>query len=297
MTQPATSILFLCVANSARSQMAEGLGRMILGDRARVQSAGSRPSRVNPYAIEVMKELGVDLAAHHSKSVDSIDPASVDTVITLCAEEVCPAFLGEARRLHWPIPDPASEDPSLSREEMLVRFRSARDTIRTMIESLARGASAASDAKAVVAPARAEDLAEVEALLHSLDLPLAGLRQEYPGGYVIVREGGALVGVAGLEIYDRVGLLRSVAVAPSRQGTGLGQVLVADRLRAASDRGLDAVYLLTTTAPEFFRRLGFVPARRDEVPPSLAVSPEFADVCPASATCLAWRPIWTTWPT
>jgi thioredoxin type arsenate reductase len=292
MTQPAKSILFLCVANSARSQMAEGLGRMILGDRARVQSAGSRPSRVNPYAVEVMKEVGVDLASHHSKSVDSIDPASVDTVITLCAEEVCPVYLGTARRLHWPIPDPASEDPSLSREEMLARFRSARDTIRARIESFARGASrAADDGQAAVAPARAEDLAEVEALLHSLDLPLTGLRQDYPGGYVLVREGGALVGVAGLEIYDRVGLLRSVAVAPSRQGTGLGQALVADRLRAASDRGLEVVYLLTTTAPEFFRKRGFVPARRDEVPPSLAASPEFVSVCPSSATCLAWRPV------
>ena len=131
-------ILFLCVANSARSQMAEGLGRMIFGDRAIVQSAGSEPSRVNPYAIEVMRELGVDLTSHRSKSVQTIDPASVDTVITLCAEEVCPVFLGKARRLHWPIPDPASKDPSLSNDQMLTRFRSARDTIREMLERFAR---------------------------------------------------------------------------------------------------------------------------------------------------------------
>jgi arsenate reductase len=128
------SILFLCVANSARSQMAEGLGRMIFGDRIAVQSAGSEPSHVNPYAIEVMRELGVDLTAHRSKSVQTIDPSSVDTVITLCAEEVCPVFLGKARRLHWPIPDPASRDSSLPREEMLSRFRTARDTLRDMLE-------------------------------------------------------------------------------------------------------------------------------------------------------------------
>lgn len=284
---PAKSILFLCVANSARSQMAEGLGRMILGDRARVQSAGSRPSRVNPYAMEVMHELGIDLAAHHSKSVDSIDPAGVDTVITLCAEEVCPVYLGRAERLHWPIPDPASEDPSLSREQMLARFRTARDTIRAMIESFAREALAAA---AGVARARGEDRAEVEALLRDVALPLEGLGDQYPGAYAIVREAGALVGVAGLEIYDRAGLLRSVAVAPSRQGTGLGQALVAERLQAARAQGLEAVYLLTTTAPAFFQRLGFVPARRDEVPAALAASPEFAGVCPSSATCLVWRP-------
>lgn len=131
------SILFLCVANSARSQMAEGLARWILGDRVPVMSAGSEPSHVNPYAIEVMRELGVDLTTHHSKSVQTIDPSVVGTVITLCAEEVCPVFLGKARRLHWPIPDPASKDPSIPREEMLARFRTARDTIRGMIERFA----------------------------------------------------------------------------------------------------------------------------------------------------------------
>lgn len=137
MTQTNQSILFMCVANSARSQMAEGLGRMIFGDRMPVQSAGSEPSTVNPYAIEVMGELGVDLAKHHSKSVEIIDPTTVGTVITLCAEEVCPVFLGKATRHHWPVPDPASKDPSLSREEMLSRFRTARDSIRAKIEQYA----------------------------------------------------------------------------------------------------------------------------------------------------------------
>ena len=137
MSDEAKSILFLCVANSARSQMAEGLGRMIFGDRVRVQSAGSEPSKVSPFAVEVMRELGVDLSAHHSKSVQTIDPATVGTVITLCAEEVCPVFLGKARRLHWPIPDPASKDPSIAREQMLTRFRTARDTIRGMLDRFA----------------------------------------------------------------------------------------------------------------------------------------------------------------
>ena len=129
------TILFLCVANSARSQMAEGLARKLFGARMAVQSAGSEPSRVNPFAIEVMKEVGVDLTTHHSKSVQTIDPLAVGTVITLCAEEVCPAFLGQARRLHWPIEDPATQDSSLPREEMLSRFRTARDQIQARLES------------------------------------------------------------------------------------------------------------------------------------------------------------------
>lgn len=129
--------MFLCVANSARSQMAEGLARKLLGARVTVQSAGSSPAVVNPWAVEVMREVGVDLTTHTSKSVDTIDPASVGTVITLCAEEVCPVFLGGARRLHWPIPDPASTDPSLSRDEMLARFRAAREQIQARLEVFA----------------------------------------------------------------------------------------------------------------------------------------------------------------
>jgi arsenate reductase len=129
------SLLFLCVANSARSQMAEGLARALYRDDVRVQSAGSRPTRVNPLAVEALAEVGIALDGHASKSVEGIEAASVDTVVTLCAEEVCPVFLGAARRLHWPLPDPASDDPSIPREQLLERFRAARDEIRRRLET------------------------------------------------------------------------------------------------------------------------------------------------------------------
>ena len=130
-----TRILFLCVANSARSQMAEGLARRLFPGLT-VQSAGSRPSQVNPYALEVLAEVGLDLSSHTSKSVQTIDPATVDLVITLCAEEVCPAFLGRAERLHWPLPDPASDDPGLTPEQLRARFRAARDELQRRLEAL-----------------------------------------------------------------------------------------------------------------------------------------------------------------
>jgi arsenate reductase len=136
MSEQARGILFLCVANSARSQMAEGLARALFGPRFRIQSAGSAPSRVNPYAIEAMREIGIALDAHQSKSVDTIDPSTVNLVVTLCAEEVCPVFLGKVERLHWPIPDPASNDANLTPAEMLERFRIARETIRAKLEAL-----------------------------------------------------------------------------------------------------------------------------------------------------------------
>jgi arsenate reductase len=131
------SILFLCVANSARSQMAEGLARQLFGDAVRVQSAGSEPSRVNPFAIQAMAELGVDLGTHTSKSVQAIDPDSVDLVITLCAEEVCPVFLSRAPRMHWPLQDPDRKHEDLTDEERLQHFRVARDQIRARLDVLA----------------------------------------------------------------------------------------------------------------------------------------------------------------
>jgi arsenate reductase len=133
---PFKSVLFLCVANSARSQMAEGLARALFGDAVRVQSAGSQPTRVNPFAIAVMRERGVDLTTHTSKAVDTIDPASVDLVITLCAEEVCPVFLSRAPRLHWPLPDPDDKGTAKDDDERLARFRAARDELQRRLEAL-----------------------------------------------------------------------------------------------------------------------------------------------------------------
>lgn len=129
------SILFLCVANSARSQMAEGLARHLLPKHWFVQSAGSRPTAVNPIAIEAMDEIGIDIRGQHSKSVTQIDPASVDVVVTLCAEEVCPVWPGNFKRHHWPLPDPASVQPR-PHMEMLERFRAARESLRDLINKL-----------------------------------------------------------------------------------------------------------------------------------------------------------------
>lgn len=116
--------------------MAEGLARRLFSDTVQVQSAGSNPTQVNPLAIEVMAEIGIDISGHTAKSIDALDLAAVDTVITLCAEEVCPVFLGQAERLHWPIPDPAGHEGE-SPEQQLHRFRAAREQLRGRLEVLA----------------------------------------------------------------------------------------------------------------------------------------------------------------
>lgn len=129
-------ILFLCVANSARSQMAEGLARHILGPQADVMSAGSVPKQVNTHAITAMAEIGIDISRYESKSVDTIDPATIDMVVTLCAEEVCPVLPGKVKRLHWPLADPATTAGDQSAETIQARFVAARDQIKARLEVL-----------------------------------------------------------------------------------------------------------------------------------------------------------------
>ena len=121
-------LLFLCVANSARSQMAEGIARSLAPVGVTISSAGSKPSQVNPLAIRALDELGIDIRSHRSKGVDTISPDGVEAVITLCAEEVCPVFLGKARRVHWGLPDPAGA--GAMEGEQLQSFRGVRDELR-----------------------------------------------------------------------------------------------------------------------------------------------------------------------
>lgn len=121
-------LLFLCVANSARSQMAEGIARSLASPGVRVSSAGSAPSRLNPLAVRALAEVGIDISGQRSKSVDEIPPDGVDVVVTLCAEEVCPVFLGKALRVHWGLPDPAAA--AGSDDQKLQAFRDVRDELR-----------------------------------------------------------------------------------------------------------------------------------------------------------------------
>jgi arsenate reductase len=127
-------ILFLCVANSARSQMAEGIARALAPAHTGIWSAGSRPTCVRPEAVAVLGEIGIDISGHRAKAVSEIPLDGVDTVITLCAEEECPIFAGKANRLHWSLPDPAAHQGSEA--ERLAAFRRTRDDLRRRIAAL-----------------------------------------------------------------------------------------------------------------------------------------------------------------
>lgn len=125
-------VLFMCVANSARSQMAEAIAKAVAPPNVAVYSAGSRPAGLNPLAVQVMAEIGLDISGHYSKGLDEVPADRIELVVTLCAEEVCPAWLGKGWRLHWALPDPASADQA----EMLQKFREVRDILAFRVPRL-----------------------------------------------------------------------------------------------------------------------------------------------------------------
>lgn len=130
-------VLILCTGNSARSQMAEGLLRHDAGDRFEVESAGTKPSQVRPEAIAAMKEAGIDISGHRSKSVDEFAGRSFDYVLTVCdnANEICPIYPGHTNRLHHSFEDPAAVQGSA--EERIAVFRRVRDEISAYLKNFA----------------------------------------------------------------------------------------------------------------------------------------------------------------
>lgn len=127
-------IVFLCIANSARSQMAEGLARATAPPGWTVSSAGTNPGRLNPLATEVMAEVGIDISAHRSKRLDEVSVKGADLVVTLCSEEACPTTPPGVKRLNWALPDPAAADGP--EEERLEAFRTARSEIQRRLAAL-----------------------------------------------------------------------------------------------------------------------------------------------------------------
>ena len=127
--------LFICTHNSARSHMAEGFLNALYADRYTAFSAGTEPSNVNPYAVRIMQEIGIDISDHRSKSVDEFMDQDLDYVVTVCdhAKEACPFFPGGRRAMHKGFQDPASA--AGTEQEKLALFRSVRDEIREWIEN------------------------------------------------------------------------------------------------------------------------------------------------------------------
>jgi arsenate reductase len=134
ISRPPMRVLFLCVHNSSRSQMAEAFARALAPPGVTLLSAGTEPTKVHPRAIDVMREAGLDLTGHTSKHLRDVPWADCDTVVTLCgeADEACPSLGADVRRMHWPLPDPSA----VQGDGQLEAFRDVRDEIRWRVASL-----------------------------------------------------------------------------------------------------------------------------------------------------------------
>ncbi len=133
------TVMFVCTGNSARSQMAEGFARHFSRGRIEAHSAGMEPSRLNPYAVAVMQEKGIDISHQRSKAFDEDLARTMDVVVTVCgnADERCPILPPEVKKLHWPLEDPAGAKGTEA--EVLEKFRAIRDQIEVHVRELIRG--------------------------------------------------------------------------------------------------------------------------------------------------------------
>ena len=132
------NILFLCVGNSARSQIAEGLAREMFSEKFKIESAGSEPvGYIHDGAIQTMSEIGIDISNQYSKSIGSLNEEflqNLDFIITLCAEEICPSLNNKAMKVHWPNPDPALENISSQQRDKI--FRNTRENIFNLLKKI-----------------------------------------------------------------------------------------------------------------------------------------------------------------
>jgi arsenate reductase len=282
-------ILILSTANSIRGPMAEATLREY-DPNLQVFSAGVDPAaEVHPVAVCAMQEIGIDIGDARPKGLDAFAGQRFDYVITVCdaAQAACPVFPGAVRRFHFPFDDLSAVRGTP--EQALEAFRHVRDQIGVRLRDFYLGRIRASAPR--LRPARQGDLEALVGLISECGLNAEGIGATYPAGYAVVDSAGELVGAAGVEIYGEDGLLRSVTVAADRRGSGLGALLVRNRLQWAVEQRLRAVYVLTLASARFFERLGFWRVEREEAPEGIRGSELFRSARPTTAAllCLTLR--------
>jgi arsenate reductase len=245
---------------------------------ARAISAGTEPdSRVQPEVVRVMREQGFDLERVRPQRLTAEVAQGAGWLITMGCGDRCPVVAG-LRRNDWPV-----EDPLLRPIEEVRRIR---DEVGARVREFARRQHWLRPGGDVsIERATPADMEAVFDLLRRSQLPTDGLAGHFSSALVARRE-GLVVGSAALEIRSDGALLRSVAVDPDVRGAGVGKRLCVAAIELGATHGVTALYLLTTTAERFFRRVGFVRITRTEVPPGVRGSVEFTSVCCASAAVM-----------
>jgi amino-acid N-acetyltransferase len=238
--------------------------------------------------VRVLAELSVDIADQRSKTLDEVDTRDVQAVVTLSEDAAVPPGLRDALHVHWPLPDPTARGGT--DEERLAAYRAVRIELRRrLLRAFARGdhhAETAGMPTTSFEPAAGGDLEAIRALLAASLLPSRdiGLKNQR---FIVARQGGRVVGCAGLEIYGHDGQVRSIAVDWTRRTAGLGTRLHDRLLHEAVLCGVHKLYVITATAEDFFARHGYARVKLEEVPGRIRASEEFRMHSPASAATMS----------
>jgi arsenate reductase len=273
-----TTVLFACVHNAGRSQIAAAFFNALADpSKARAISAGTDPAeRIHPEVVVAMAELGIEIQDVKPRRLTEAVALEAQLLVTMGCGEECPVLPG-LQRIDWVLKDPKGA--------RLEQVRAIRDEIKDLINALLEERGWRRAAEFAIRRACDEDFTEVSGMLQSAKLPLEGVRDHWRS-FLVGESGGSLAGAIGLEVYGREGLLRSLVVRQTARNCGLGGALVTELLLQARRAGLAHVFLLTTTAADFFSRRGFVRIRREDAPSSLLASRELQDACPSSATLM-----------
>lgn len=273
------TFLFACVQNAGRSQMAAAFFRELADpSKARAISAGTQPGdRVHPVVVQAMSEVGIRLEGAKPQKLTPELAQGVEMLITMGCGDDCP-FVPGLRREDWPLPDPKG----LPIEQVRAVRDQIRQRVREFVETEQLG-----KANIAIRPAIAAEEAAVSNLLLTAGLVALDPTAQFGPQYAVAVAGdGVLVGVAGMERHGSNGLLRSVAVAKEMQRQRIGKLLTSDRLRWAEEHGLHSVFLLTTTARDYWKQFGFTEIDRAAAPPEIQGSHEWSSACPATATAM-----------
>lgn len=280
--------LILSGSSDALGQIAEGIARALAPRQLRISSAGTARGAVDPIVVRVLAELSVEGSDLRVRTLDEVDVTGVGAVVVLSEADPTPPGLHGVLRVHWPLTDPARG--SGTEEERVARYRAVRNELRRrLIRVFAREAlptEATATLTTSIGPASGGDMDAIRRLLVAALLPsgdVDGPNQRF----IVARQNGRVVGCAGLESFGEDGQLRSMAVHWTSRNAGLGTSLHGRLLFEAVQAGVRNLYVVTTTAADFFTRQGYRKIQPADVPPGVLASEEYAAFVPGGGVVMS----------